>query len=261
MAGRLNGRVAVITGGASGIGRACCVLFAEEGADIVIGDLQPAEETVRLVEAAGGRAIFVPTDITDEAQAQALVDRAVERFGRVDTAVLCAGISKVAEPESDLDPVAAKQVVNLALSGFRRIFDINVIGTMLVGRAVANQLIRQGDPGTIVNIASIAGRMPVSGGAGYCVSKAGVIMLTKVMALELASANIRVNAVGPGFTSTPMWDVAPDSPQAQWANGLTPMGRSGTPREQAEACLFLAGPESGFVTGQTLHPAGGVFVG
>lgn len=113
----------------------------------------------------------------------------------------------------------------------------------------------------IVNIASTAGRIPLPGGSAYCVSKAGVIMLTRVMALELARTGIRVNAVGPGYTATPMWDAAEDSEAYRKAMSMTPMNRNGTPREQADACLYLACGESSFMTGQTLYPAGGQFTG
>jgi 3-oxoacyl-[acyl-carrier protein] reductase len=132
---------------------------------------------------------------------------------------------------------------------------------MLTDRALARAMLEHGTAGSIINIASSAGRIPLAGASSYCVSKAGVIMLTKVLALELAQTGIRVNAVGPGYTTTPMWDVEEGSAPYDFAMSITPMGRFGTPEEQAAACLFLASDESSFFTGQTLHPAGGQFTG
>ena len=257
----LHDRVAVITGGASGIGRATAVRFAEEGADVVIGDVQPGDETLRLVEKAGRRALYVRTDTTVEADCDELVAAAVAEFGRVDVGVASAGVSSAA---SDADRVSrlesdAGHVTTLSTAAFQRVMDINVTGVMMTGRALARQMLAQGTGGSIITIASTAAKIPIAGAAPYCVSKAGVWMLTKVMALELATTGIRVNSVGPGFTTTPMWDVAEDSPSHQWAMSITPMHRNGTPEEQAAACLFLASDESSFVTGQILHPAGGQF--
>ncbi|WP_214402566.1 SDR family NAD(P)-dependent oxidoreductase [Pseudonocardia lacus] len=261
MAGALQDRVAVITGGASGIGRATAVRFAEEGADVVIGDLAPGDETVALVEKAGRRAHYVRTDTTSEADCDALVAAAVAEFGRVDVGVASAGISSAANAaerqarvESD-----AGHVVNVSTDAFRRVMDVNVIGVLQTDRALARQMLAQGHGGSIINIASTAGKIPLAGASPYCVSKAGVWMLTKVMALELARTGVRVNAVGPGYTTTPMWDVPEDSPAHRQAMSITPMGRNGTPEEQAAACLFLASAESSFMTGQILHPAGGQF--
>jgi 3-oxoacyl-[acyl-carrier protein] reductase len=259
---RLKGKVAVITGGASGIGQACALRFAEEGADIVVADLQPGDETIRLVAGAGRRAIYERVDTTSEADCERMVDAAVGEFGHVDVGVMCAGVASFLEDEqAGIDPHESGHIVNLTTAKFQKVIDINVTGVMLSARAVARQMLRQGGGGAIVNIASTAGRIPLAGAAPYCVSKAGVIMLTKVMALELARTGIRVNAVGPGYTTTPMWDVPEDSEAHRWAMSITPMNRNGTPREQADACLYLACDESSFMTGQTLHPAGGQFTG
>jgi NAD(P)-dependent dehydrogenase (short-subunit alcohol dehydrogenase family) len=259
----LQDRVAVVTGGASGIGQATAVRFAEEGADIVIGDLQPGDETVRLVEKAGRRAIHLRTDTTVEADCDALVDAAVAEFGHVDIGVASAGVaSATSEAERagrHEQGSQAGHVTTMSTAAFQRVLDINVTGVMMTDRALARQMLAQGTGGSIVNIASTAGKIPIAGSSPYCVSKAGVWMLTKVMALELATTGIRVNAVGPGFTTTPMWAVAEDSPSHQWAMSITPMHRNGTPEEQAAACLFLASAESSFMTGQILHPAGGQF--
>jgi NAD(P)-dependent dehydrogenase (short-subunit alcohol dehydrogenase family) len=257
----LQDRVAVITGGASGIGRATAVRFAEEGADIVIGDVAPGDETVRLVEKAGRRAIHVRTDTTSEVDCDHLVAAAVAEFGRVDVGVASAGVaSALTEEERRVRPESdAGHVVHLSTAAFQRVMDVNVLGVMLTDRALARQMLAQGTGGSIINIASSAAKIPIASAAPYCVSKAGVWMLTKVMGLELATTGIRVNAVGPGYTRTPMWDVPEDSPAHRFAMSITPMNRNGTPQEQAAACLFLASDESSFMTGQMLHPAGGQF--
>jgi NAD(P)-dependent dehydrogenase (short-subunit alcohol dehydrogenase family) len=151
-------------------------------------------------------------------------------------------------------------VVSLAAADFRKVFEVNVVGVMLTCRALARQMLRQGGGGAIIPIASSAAKIPLAGAAPYCVSKAGVAMLTKVMAQELATTGIRVNAVGPGYTSTPMTaGLEEDERALSMALSITPMGRLGTPEEIASAVLFLAGPESSFFTGQMLHPAGGQF--
>lgn len=259
---RLKGKVALITGGASGIGQACAIRFAEEGADIFIADLQSGDDTVRLVEALGRRAAVIRTDTTSESDCDLMVEEAVRQFGHVDVGVMCAGVASFPEDEREgVDPHDSGHVIHLTTAKFQKVIDINVTGVMLSARALARQLLKQGNGGSIVNIASTAGRIPIAGASAYCVSKAGVIMLTKVMALELARTGIRVNAVGPGFTTTPMWNVPEDSEAYRWAMSITPMNRNGTPREQADACLYLACDESSFMTGQTLHPAGGQFTG
>lgn len=192
-----------------------------------------------------------------------MLEATVEAFGRLDIAVASAGVTVAGAAEERVDRVEKDiyHVHNLDPNIFRRVLDINVTGVMLTGQAAARQMLKQGTGGSIINIASSAAKIPLAGAAPYCVSKAGVHMLTKVMALELAKTGIRVNAVGPGYTTTPMWDVPEDSPAHAQAMSITPMGRNGTPEEQAAACFFLATDESSFMTGQMLHPAGGQFTG
>ncbi|MEU1598956.1 SDR family NAD(P)-dependent oxidoreductase [Streptomyces sp. NPDC005708] len=263
--GALEGKVAVITGGASGIGRACAVRFAEEGADIVIGDLADGTASAKLVEQAGRRAVSVRTDTTSEADCDALVRRAVEEFGHVDVGVAAAGIATVAGPsnlQTRQTETDAGFVVGLSTDDFRRVVEVNLIGVMMTDRALARQMLAQGTGGSIINIASSAARIPLAGAAPYCTSKAGVWMLTKVMGLELAQRGIRVNAVGPGYTATPMIEGLEDNTAAYAsAMSITPMNRLGRPSEIAEACLFLAGESASFFTGEILHPAGGQFTG
>ncbi|GAA1386032.1 glucose 1-dehydrogenase [Pseudonocardia kongjuensis] len=261
----LEGRVAVVTGGASGIGRATAERFAQEGADVVVGDIAPADETVALVEKAGRSALYVRTDTTDEQQCDALVAAAVERFGRVDVGVASAGVASAAGRSNVQNRAAGEQsthLVNLDAEAFGRVLDINVTGVMLTDRALARQMLAQGTGGSIVNIASSAAKIPLAGAAPYCVSKAGVFMLTKVLALELAATGVRVNAVGPGYTATPMIaGIEDDATALGMAMSITPMNRLGRPEEIAASCLFLASDESSFTTGQLLLPAGGQFTG
>ncbi|CAN5490238.1 3-oxoacyl-ACP reductase FabG [soil metagenome] len=261
--GRLAGKVAVVTRGASGIGQACAARFAREGANIVIADVADAHPTIALVEDIGGRAHAVRTDTTDEEQCEALIRQAADMFGQVDIVVASAGIA-TATGRSNVQASAASPdasgVIALSAADFRRVLDVNVVGVMQTARAGARQMLRQNAGGAIILIASTAGRIPLAGAAAYCTSKAGVWMLAKVMALELARSGIRVNAVGPGYTATPLVAGIEDDPIALgMAMGITPMKRLGLPEEVADGCLYLASHESSFVTGQMLHPAGGQF--
>ena len=265
MAGKLEGEVAVITGGASGIGRATAELFADEGADIVIADLQDGAETVAAVRARGREATFVETDTSKEAPCEALAEAAIEAFGKIDVLVAAAGISNwrylspEVVPDAPPDPTATF-LMNAPVESWEKVIDVNLTGVMLSDRAVARRMVVAGNGGAIINIASIMAKVPQSGVGPYCVSKAGVWMLTKVMAMELAAYDIRVNAIGPGFIETPMTVGLTDTELGQpWAMQITPMGRMGLPEEVAKTALFLACDDSSFYTGALLHPHGGVF--
>lgn len=267
--GRLKGKVALITGGASGIGRACALRFAEEGADIVIADLDAArggETALHLKSSVNGRALFIEVDTGSEASIETMVDRAMAEYGRIDIAVAAAGISNAqyvsgaapAKSQSDDD----QQLLNMPLSAWQRVLDINLTGLMLTDRAVARRMVAGGHPGAIVNLASTAARVPLTGAGEYSVSKAGVVMLTQVLAMELLPHNIRVNAIGPGFVETPMTAAmnANDEGRAMML-GMTPMGRLGTVDEMANTALYLASDESSYTTGATLYPNGGMTTG
>ena len=261
MAGRLADRVALITGGGSGIGRACALRFAQEGARVCVADLdaKSAAETARQVEAQGHQAVSVQVDTTDEAATAAMVERCVAAFGGVDVLIAAAGVGSPRRTGAEsTQPFTA---LTIPLAQFRSVIDVNLYGVLLSNQAVARWMVAHQRRGAIVNLASIMSRMP-STGAAYSVSKAGVWMLTKCLAQELAPHGIRVNAIGPGFIETPM--TAPlraDEKRTRWAMGMTPMGRFGTPEEIAATALFLASDEASFFTGELLHPSGGVFVG
>jgi NAD(P)-dependent dehydrogenase (short-subunit alcohol dehydrogenase family) len=269
MAGHMQGRVAVVTGGASGIGRACALRLAQEGADVVIGDLllDGGKQTVSLVEGLGRRAHFVPTDTSREADCDALAAAAVERFGRIDALVAAAGISHAhyvsgQDDASRMRDREAGFLLRKPVGDWERVLAVNLTGVMLSDRSVIRRMIELGTPGSIVNIASGAAKIPILGAADYCVSKAGVWMLTKALALEVAPHRIRVNAIGPGFIQTPMTAGIHTQPERreQILRG-TPLGRLGEPEDIANAALFLASDESSFFTGQILHPDGGLFTG
>jgi NAD(P)-dependent dehydrogenase (short-subunit alcohol dehydrogenase family) len=263
MAGVLDGKVALITGGGSGIGRACALRFAREGAKVCAADLrvQPADDTVRQVEAAGGVARSVQVDTTDEQSAAAMVDECIQAFGAVDILVAAAGIL-TPHPEQP-EQHDSYSPMEIATEDFRRVLDVNFWGVMHSDRAAARWMIASNRTGSIVNLASTAAKMPQthSGGA-YSVSKSAVWMWTKVLALELGPAGIRVNAIGPGLIETPMTaGLFEDEEWIRWRVGMTPLGRPGRAEEVAATALFLASDESSYFTGELLHPAGGTFLG
>jgi NAD(P)-dependent dehydrogenase (short-subunit alcohol dehydrogenase family) len=260
VAERLAGKVALITGGASGIGRACAVRFAQEGARVCVADmnLDRAAETAHLVESAGGSAIAVQTDTTDEAACEAMAVRCVAAYGAVDILVAAAGISSARPPTEQGD---AYTTLTIPTEQFRRVLDVNLYGVLFSDRAVANWLVAHKRPGSIINIASVAARFPLPSSA-YSVSKAGVWMLTKVLAQELAPAGVRVNAIGPGWIDTPMTaGLQENEERMRWAMSLPSMGRIGQPEEVAATALFLASDDASYFTGELLHPSGGIFVG
>ena len=258
MAGRLEDRIALITGGGSGIGRACALRFAREGAKVCVADLDgtAAKETARQVESAGGAAVSLAVDTTDEAANDAMVERCVQAFAAVDVLVAAAGVGSPRTPEG-----APYATLTIPSGDFRRVIDVNLYGVLFSDRAVARWMVARKRGGSLINLASIMSRMP-STGAAYSVSKAGVWMLTKCLAQELAPHGIRVNAIGPGFIETPMTaGLRADAARLRWAMGITPIGRLGAPEEIAATALFLASDDASFFTGELLHPSGGVFVG
>jgi len=268
MARRLEGKVAVITGGASGIGRACALRFAEEGAAIMVADLngERAEQVVAEVIALGGRADSVVVDTSSEASCEAMAEAAVASFGRIDTCVAAAGISHANYVSREIDEQRGQDrmdrddmlLLDKSLDSWQKLLDVNLTGVMLTDRAVARRMAAHGEGGTIVNIASVAAVTALMGSADYCVSKAGVWMLTKCYALELARHKIRVNAVGPGYIKTSMSGAAiTHQPWVDSQTRRTPLRRLGEPVDIANACLYLACDESSFVTGEIIFPDGG----
>ena len=244
MGTRLKGKVAVITGGASGIGRRAAEIFSSEGAKVVVGDRNVALlETVQQgigVETCATTAI----DVTNEPDVERLVHLACERFGKVDVAVNCAGIGTLAP------------VYDHPIEDWRAVLDVCLTGVFLAIKHEARAMLEQGSGGVIVNLASIYGRQPGEGMAAYGCAKAGVDMLTRVAALELGPRGIRVNAIAPGFVETPM--TAPTQPKSRRAYiDAIPLGRPGQPEDIARAALFLVGDDATWINGETLVVDGG----
>jgi NAD(P)-dependent dehydrogenase (short-subunit alcohol dehydrogenase family) len=277
MAGIVDGKVVIVTGGAQGIGRAAVLAFAREGAKVVVADIlvKDGESVARQVKAEGGEAVFIRCDVTQAAEVQAMVDLAVSTFGRLDCAFNNAGI------EGEF-----ASTVDCTEENFDRMLAINLKGVWLCMRAEMKQMLKQKSGGAIVNTASVAGVVAERGYPAYAAAKGGVIQLTRTAAVEYAPAQIRVNAVCPGVVSTPMIDrsldkmnfaglmpaLAQDSIVGWWGekimglrpfkkfmlNFLSPMGRPGKPEEIAEAAVFLCSDKSAYMTGQAMILDGGM---
>lgn len=274
MAPRLEGKIAVVTGGGNGIGRACCQRFAEEGADILVADLldEPGAETVARVKERGREALFVHIDASSAEDNEAMAQTAIERFGKVDVLVTAAGISHADyvsgehRPDQQMIEEQVKRfaepwtiLTELDLTAWQRVLDVNLTGTLLACKAIAPHMVER-KSGSIVTIASIAAKRPDAGPMSYTVSKAGVWMLTKSLARSLGPIGVRVNAIGPGFIETNMTTfIAGNDMIRQMALTQIPLGRLGQPSDIANTALFLASDESSYFTGEILHPDGGYF--
>jgi NAD(P)-dependent dehydrogenase (short-subunit alcohol dehydrogenase family) len=247
---RFEGKVAVVTGAASGMGRACARLFAAEGAHVVLGDLSAdaGEAVAEAIRRDGGSALFVETNVVLDEHAERLVAMAVDRFGRLDFAANMAGVINAGGlfcPTKDRDRTIA----------------VNLIGTLTCLRAEAEAMIQLGGGGVIVNCSSTGGLQGSSASPYYIAAKHGVIGITKSAALELAQHRIRVNALAPGFTRTGM-TVDYFGPQVDAVGAqLTPLDRISEPEEQAEAVAWLCSEQAAFITGITLPVDGGLLAG
>ena len=253
MAGQLDARVALVTGGGSGIGRASAVVFAREGAKVVVTDVDEdgGRETVRLIEAARGTAMFARADVSQAAEVAALVEQAVSTYGRLDCALNNAGI------QGDI-----KQTAECSQENWDRIIATNLTGVWLCMKHEIPHMLNQGG-GAIVNTSSNFGLVGSNGMPAYSASKHGVLGLTKTAALEYAKSGIRVNAVCPGPVQTPLVDkVLAAQPELgdqiiKAIEAREPVGRMGQPEEIAEAVVWLCSDAASFVTGTAMSVDGG----
>jgi NAD(P)-dependent dehydrogenase (short-subunit alcohol dehydrogenase family) len=248
--GRLKGKVAIVTGAASGIGEATAVLFAEEGASVVAADRDESkgEQIVQRIRDSGGQAMFVPTDVSSPEQVQAMIAAAVDSYGGLDVIFNNAGI------EGEMN----KPTAECTLDNWHRVIEINLTGVFLGMKYAIPEMLKTGG-GSIINNASVAGLVGFAGIPAYCASKGGVVQLTKCAAMEYATENIRVNAICPGVIWTPMVERATGGTAEGEAafKALEPVGRFGTAEEIARMALFLACDESTFCTGAPFIVDGG----
>ncbi|HEY1793633.1 MAG TPA: SDR family oxidoreductase [Opitutaceae bacterium] len=246
----LKGKVAIITGAATGIGRAIATRFAKEGASVVIdyvGKDDVANETSAAVAQVGGRYVAIKADVADQAQVQALIDGAVRSFGRLDIVVNNAGIEKKAP------------FVDFSAGDLQRIMAVNLVGPFLVAQAAARQMIKQGGGGRIINISSVHEDLPMPTNAAYCASKGGLRMLTRTIAVELAPSAITVNNIAPGAIFTPIdRDIESNPELEKKLMAEIPLGRWGRPEEVAGLAAFLASDEAAYITGSTSFIDGGM---
>ena len=253
MTTELRGKVTIVTGGTSGIGRDAAVLFAKAGAKVVVAGRREAEgkETIDLIQATGGDGLFVKTDVSRAADVRALVQKTVEKFGRLDIAFNNAGI------EGSWSPIAEQSEED-----WDSTIDINLKGVWLCLKYEIQQMLKQGGGGAIVNMASVAGFIGSAGAATYCASKHGVIALTKSAALETARNAIRVNVVCPAVVETPMGERLWGAPEARkFGLSFHPIGRFGRPGEIANAVVWMCSDGASFMTGQSLVLDGGFLAG
>ena len=244
-----TGKVALVTGGSSGIGRATALAFAQAGALVVVASrrVEEGEETVRLVKEVGSDGFFVKTDVTQAADVNAMVEQTIRSYGRLDYAFNNAGIEQAPSP-----------LVEQTEETFDQIIDINVKGVWLSMKYQIPQMLKNGG-GAIVNTSSIAGLVGMAGVPIYVASKHAVVGLTKSVALEYAQKNIRVNAVSPGAIETDMFErFVKDNPEArEQMMAMHPIGRAGKSEEIASAVVWLCSDGASFITGQTLALDGG----
>jgi 3-oxoacyl-[acyl-carrier protein] reductase len=247
MAGRLEDKVALITGAGSGIGRASAERFAAEGARVAVVDLKGAAETVAAIEAAGGEAIALTTDVADEEQVATMAEVALERFGKVDVLMNNAGI---------LDDYLAAADTPTAV--WERVLGVNLFAQFFTARALLPQMLERGD-GAIINVASTAGLNGGNGGAAYTTSKHAIIGFTRQLCFDYARQGIRCNVICPGVVETGMTKEIFASPDAAVMAAVesAPIGRWAQPEELANAALFLASDEASFVNGAVYVVDGG----
>jgi NAD(P)-dependent dehydrogenase (short-subunit alcohol dehydrogenase family) len=250
---RFADQVAIVTGAGNGIGLALAHAFAAEGATVVVADINAAsgQRAVEEIRAAGGKAISIPTDVSDEVQVEAMVEATVDGLGRIDILVNCAGI------------VVHKMLVDLEREAWDRQLDVQLTGPFLTTKHVGKHMIARGGGGKIVNISSVSAVMGRVKGGPHCAAKGGLTMLTKVAAMEMAEHGINVNAVAPGLIDVPAQRVEENLSSAYQTRYMeeVPLGRMGLPSDIANSVLFLASDDASWITGQLYLVDGGLMAG
>lgn len=259
----MQGRRALVTGGANGLGAATARLIASEGSAVVLADLARAEESaagvIADIEAGGGSAHFVPVDVRDTDQVFQVVERSAELMGGIDAVVASAGVGSPPMP----DGTSIRNLLDVPIDGFDFVMDINLRGVFATCQRAAQLMIDAGHGGSMVTLASMASKRPTAG--VYSISKAAVWMMTRCLAHELGQYDIRLNALGPGYIDTDLFrsmvphDATPEEEEAfvDSRRSQTALRRLGTTEEVAKSILFLLSDESSYFTGSILHPDGG----
>lgn len=240
-------KVAIVTGGSSGIGRATALAFAKKGAKVVVVDWKENTDTIDLIKKSGGEALFIKCDVSKPSDVKAMIEKTIATFGRLDYAFNNAGIEGESAPVQDCTE-----------ENWDKTIGVNLKGIWLCMKYEIPEMLKQGK-GTIVNCSSVAGLVGFAGLPAYVASKHGVIGLTKTSALECAKLGIRVNAVCPGVIQTPMIDrlTGKDKEAIEQFTGLEPVGRFGQPEEIANAVIWMCSDEASFVTGHAMAVDGG----
>jgi 3-oxoacyl-[acyl-carrier protein] reductase len=270
---KLEGRVALVTGAGSGLGREIALTFAREGAWIAVNDVrrEAAEAVCRETEALGSKAMALPADVSDSVEVAAIVEQLLDEWGRLDILVNNAGIAVMTEDvkararahlealqRGELPTESVGATREMTDAQWRRTLSIHLDGTFYCTREALRHMETRGS-GSIINMASIAGLTGLGGAPDYSAAKAGIIGLTKAVAKEVAARGIRVNAIAPGFIDTPLLDVMDAAAKAALLF-QTPVGRLGEPREIAAVALYLASDDSSFTVGQVISPNGGFYI-
>ncbi|WP_318615461.1 3-oxoacyl-[acyl-carrier-protein] reductase [Sporosarcina sp. YIM B06819] len=245
--GKFLGKVAIVTGASRGIGREIALLLAQEGARVAVnysGSKDKAEEVVQLITESGGEAFAIQADVSNADSVKAMVDQTLETFGSIDILVNNAGITR------------DNLLMRMKDDEWDDVININLKGVFLCTKGVTRQMMKQ-RAGKIVNVASIVGVSGNPGQANYVAAKAGVIGFTKTVAKELASRNINVNAVAPGFITTDMTDELNEDVKSQMLTAI-PLGKLGSPADVAKTVAFLLSDDAAYITGQTIHVDGGM---
>ncbi|MCA9586933.1 MAG: 3-oxoacyl-ACP reductase FabG [Myxococcales bacterium] len=246
---RLDGKVALVTGGSRGIGRACCEALAEHGATVIVNYVKgeaAAREVCDAITAAGGKAEIAGFDVADSKAAEAAIDELAKKHGRLDILVANAGIA--------IDGL----LLRMKDEDVSRLFDVNVRGALACARAATRPMMKA-RTGRIIFLSSVVGEMGNVGQTAYAATKAAIVGAAKSIAREFASRNVTVNAVAPGFIDTDMTHGMTDAMKEQLVK-VIPLGRTGSAKEVAAACVYLASDEAAYVTGQVLRVNGGMYV-